>query len=174
MERRRGANDRDYEDRARKPRRKRKPGGALLWVFAILAVVVLVGAGVGVGVVLHLRSNRPSPAGDTRLNEASGRLLGKWEGGSPERPSVKVFLEVTRDRIRLQGMNVRTNEQGKVLTYSWNPVSVSGNTLVVQRQEVEGEKRDIQWSIRFASEDEMSVTSLADGVLLANFKRIGK
>jgi hypothetical protein len=87
---------------------------------------------------------------------------------------LKVYLEVTRDRITLRALNVRTNEWGKALVYSWRPVRAEGNTLVIHREEVVGEKHDIEWSVVFASDDAMSVTSLRDGVLIANFRRAGQ
>jgi hypothetical protein len=178
MERRRAA-PRDWQDDERRPKRRRKVkknGGSLLWVFVVLGVLTLAGIG---GVVVFLVSRERtgdgrSPDRHSAPEDMGERFVGKWEGGSPERPSVHVYLEVTPDRVILQGQNIRTQEWGGKLVYSWKPVRASGNTLTISRQPVAGEKRDLQWSIRFASEDEMSVTSLVDNRLIANFKRVGK
>jgi hypothetical protein len=182
--------DEDQEDRPRKARRKvRKNGGSLVWLFVILGVVALAAVG-GVVVFLVLRdgNKETSKTGDGLLDKldggSSGRsteteqmvdhFMGRWEGDSPERPSVKVWLEVTRERIILQGENIRIKEWGAKLVYSWKPASVSGQTMIINRQEVVEPKRDLQWSLRFASDDAMSIISLVDNRLIANFRRIGK
>jgi hypothetical protein len=172
---RRRTTPRDWEEDDERPRKRSRKGkkrsGSLLWVFVILGVVALAGVG---GVVFWLVSREGTGGGPSATESMGERFVGKWKGGSPERPSVEVYLEVTRERIFLQGHNVQTNEWGGKLAYSWNPVRVSGNELTLSRQEVVGQKLDIQWSVRFASDDEMSVTSLADNRLIAHFKRIGK
>jgi hypothetical protein len=160
--------DWEEEDRPRKPKRKsKKKSGALLVVFVVLGAITIAGL-CGVGVFLYLRT------GTKQTEETGDRFIGKWEGTSPERPSVKVYLEVTRDRVILQGQNIRTNEWGEKQVYSWASARVSGNTMIINRREVYGEQREAQWSVQFVSDDEMSVTPLSDNRLIANFKRIGK
>jgi hypothetical protein len=179
MERRKSLarNDENDEDRPRKPRRKgKKKSGSFVWVFVILGVTALAGVA-GLVVFLVLREAKTGGGSSDRQTKAelmSDRFIGKWEGGSPERPSVKVYLEVTSDRVILQGQNVQTKEWSPKLVYSWQGVSVSGDKLVISRQEVVGEKKNLKWSVRFSSDDAMSVTSLVDNRLIANFKRIGK
>jgi hypothetical protein len=169
---------RDSEDGApSRPRQVTKGKiGLLLLGCAILGTVALAGVGAVILVVVwsagskagHSSDERPEPA------KSEGRFVGKWEGSSPERPSVIVYLEVTPDRVILQGQNIKTKASASPLVYSWSVVRVSGNNLVISHQELMGEKRDIQWSIQFTSDNDMSVTSLADNRLIANFKRTAK
>lgn len=167
---------RDPEDAPRRPRRKAKKGGAALIILAILGVLGLLGVGAA-GIVLYVKYAGPSasPAGGASLAEKlGGRFVGNWEGESPERPSLKVYLEVTRDRVTLNAHNVRVNEWGDPRVYSWRPVRAEGNTLIVLREEVAGEKYQLEWTVVFASDDSMSVTSRDSGRLIANFRRVGK
>jgi hypothetical protein len=179
---RRKSGARDH-DAPRKPRRKaKKNGGAAIVILTALGVVALLGAGGAVGAVLYLKSARPSGADGpakhadpgAKLAEMGDRFLGSWEGESPERPSLKVYLEVTRDRVALKAFNVRVNEWGDPRVYSWRPVRAEGNALIVFREEVVGEKYQLEWTVVFASDDAMSVSSRDSGRLIANFRRVGK
>jgi hypothetical protein len=153
---------------SRKPRRKAKSGATGL-ALGILAAVLL-GA---VVVVLLTRSSRtPATGPSAPTAELSDRFLGRWEGASPARPSLKTYYEVTRDRMSLTAFNTQTKEWGGgALVSTWRPVRVQENTLIVQTEVVDsGERGELE--IVFTSDDAVSITSRASGRLVGNFRRV--
>lgn len=168
----------------RRPRRKpRHKGGAAVVIVALLGVFLLLGAGGVVGAMLYLKY-APTPEGDgdgkrdggaaTKLTQMGERFQGTWEGESPERPSVKVYFDVTRDRVTLRAINTRVNEWAEPRVYDWRPLRMEGETLIVSREEVVGEKHQLEWTVVFTSADAMSVRSRDSGRLIANFRRTAR
>lgn len=184
-------NPRDHAP-SRKPQRKARvnQGGATLVVLVLLGVGALLGVGSAVGALIYVSHFRTrAPAADARpadkgakpadpaakLTELADRFVGKWEGASPERPSLKVYFDVTHDRITLTAFNVRTNEWGDApLVSTWRPVQAEDRTLIILQETVGGEKRQYESVVAFTSEDEMSVRSRESGRLVAHFRRVGK
>jgi hypothetical protein len=182
----------DYDlDAPRRPRRraKQKGGAALLLVAALVGVaVLLVGGVVGVVLVVKYAGRSPAPAAavkpaedggakpgdpDAKLAELSDRFIGKWEGESPERPSLKVHLDVTRDRTTMRVLDLRTNQWADVSPVSaWRPVRVEGDALVISQQLLEGGRGPHEYTIAFTSDDAMSKRSRESGKLVANFRRV--
>ena len=177
MERRKSrAFDREEEDRPREPRRRgKKQRGSARWVLWLLLGLTLAGAA-GAGTYLFLRERGKATEDRERgkaTEDMSDRFLGKWEGSSPERPNVKVWLEVTRERVIMTAENTTTHE-GDTLPFSWNTKRVTGTTLLIHLQFLKGDQHETDWAVRFASDDEMSVTHTPSDGLIANFKRVGK
>jgi hypothetical protein len=174
--------DRDHEDHPRRPNRRRakKKGGAgTVVLLGVLGIVLLVGAGVVVSAVLLVKGARPvAEKGDRKdfKAELADRFVGTWEGGSPERPSLQVYLDVTRDRVTLKAFNTRTREWGdKPLVSMWRASRTEGdNTLIIAQERTDGSRTPYESVIAFTSGEAMSMTSRESGRLVANFRRAGK
>jgi len=174
---------RDHEDATSRPARRRakKQGctGTVV-LLAVLGVVLLLGAGGLVGAVLLVKYARPlAEKRDHKDSKAelADRFVGAWEGGSPERPSLKVYLDVTRDHVTLKAFNTRTNDWGdKPLVTSWRASHADGDsTLIIAQELTDGSGRPpFESVIAFTSDDAMSMTSRDSGRLVANFRRAGK
>src|SRR5262249_27616006 len=159
------------DDPPRRPRPRAKRGGNVAVILALLGLgllgLLVAGVVVIVVVVKYARVPappdvvKPAPGGGDRAAEVADRPVGSWEGESPARPSVKVYLEVTRDRITLKAQNVQVNVWADPVLLEWRVVRAAGDTLVIQRTAVGSEQR-FDWSVVFRSADAMSITPVGD------------
>jgi hypothetical protein len=174
--------DREPANRARRKRHKASEGSAaLIWILVITGSLLLIGVGVGGYFLLAQGDEKPAspsqpkpgvPDSDTTLAQASDRFMGSWQGTSKEHPSLRLRMEVFPKKLTFGAINVKVN-QGDTNTHIWEPIRATGNTLVIrQHPETGGASHD--WSVVFASDDQMSVTSLTSNRTLGDYIRIGK